>query len=103
MQEAQCRTVENVTLIKFHIPLLEKSKGSGRFQDNSPVQVLRAPAPGEGSFYFRPGETREDGAQGDSKGWRGGELCDKPCRGKGHKPGVEGSNSADREQKTKQK
>ena len=36
-------------------------------------------------------------------GERGGELCDKPYWGKGHKPGVEGSNSAEREQKTKQK
>lgn len=45
----------------------------------------------ESSLCFRPWEMRADSAEGDSGGYRVGELCDGPHGGKGHKPRAEGS------------
>lgn len=45
----------------------------------------------ESSLYSRPGEMRADSAEGDSGGYRVGELCDGPHGGKGLKPRAGGS------------
>lgn len=73
--------------------------GLGRFQTCSPMQFLRAQAPGEGSPYFRHREMRADTAKTGSEGWTVGELCDRPCGGKEHKSHVEGSFSLQVESK----
>lgn len=61
--------------------------------------VSESPGPGEGSPYFRHREMRADRPKTGSEGWTVGELCDRPCGGKGHKPHAEGSFSLQMESK----
>lgn len=66
----------------------EKSKVSGRFWN-----MLTCAGSESRGLRRRPGEMRAERAEGDSKRWRTGELCDGSHGGKGHKPHAEDSDS----------
>lgn len=66
----------------------KKSKVSGKFWN-----MLTCAGSESHGLRRMPGEMRAERAEGDSKRWKMGELCDGPHGQKGHKPHAEGSDS----------